>query len=73
MLINMTAYKTMTWHRKTIYFLKYDLLFSTHGTEEMPRSVVVVALRVSTVFCCQVLFLYDGGGGGGGGVGGGLC
>ena len=41
---------------------KDDLLFRTHGTEEMLVSAVVVALRVSIVFCC-VLFLYDGGGG----------
>ena len=44
---------------------KDDLLFGTHGTENMPRSVVVVALSVSTVFCYYVLlllFFYGGGG-----------
>ena len=40
---------------------KDDLLFGTHGTEEMPKTDVVVALRVSTVFCC-VLYDVDGGG-----------
>ena len=48
---------------------KHYILFGTHGTEQMPRSVVFVALRVSTVLCYDVLsllfFFYDGGGGGG--------
>ena len=59
----MTVNKTMTQ--------KHYLLFGTHGTEQMPKSVVFVALRVSTVLCYDVisllLFFYDGGGGGGGG------
>ena len=49
---------------------EYDLAqkdyfhFRTHGTEQMPRSAVVVALRVSTDLCyVLLLFFYDGGGG----------
>ena len=43
---------------------KHYLLFGTHGTEHMPRSAVVVALRVSIVFCVFLhLFFCDGGGG----------
>ena len=38
---------------------KHYLLSRTHGTEQMPRSAVFLALCVSTV-----LFFYDGGGGG---------
>ena len=39
---------------------KDDLLFGTHGTENMPTSAVGIALRVSAVFCVLVLlFLYD--------------
>ena len=40
---------------------KHYLLFGTHGTEQMPRSAVFHALRISTVICVFV-FLYGGGG-----------
>ena len=41
---------------------KHDFLSRTHGTEQMPRSAVFLALCVSNVF---FFFFYDGGGGGG--------
>ena len=41
---------------------KHYLLSGTHGTEQMPRSAVFLALCVSAV-----LFFYDGGGGDGSG------
>ena len=48
---------------------KNDLLFGTHGTEQVPGSAVCLArCSVSTIllFFLLHLLVYDGGGGGGG-------
>ena len=47
---------------------KHNLLFGTHGTEQMPGSAVFLARRISTIllFFLLHLLVYDGGGGGGG-------